>query len=157
MDGKPFPPFGDIGERKAHTIKGSRQGWPVGIEEANAFPFLMLMEGGPDLLAAFDFIAAAGRAAEFAPVAMLGATNRIPPETLPLFRGKRIRIYPHNDPAGRDAASRWVWELEIEGQAGPVDIFTLAGHRQPNGSPVGDLNDVARSDVVNQPEGMLPR
>jgi hypothetical protein len=29
MDGKPFPAFEDVAERKAHTLRGSCQGWPL--------------------------------------------------------------------------------------------------------------------------------
>ena len=59
MDGKPFPASGNIGERKAHTLKGSVKNWPVGLvvtahpPEDDA-PFLVV-EGGPDYLAALDF------------------------------------------------------------------------------------------------------
>lgn len=157
LDGQPFPAFGDIGTRKSHTLKGSRQGWPLGIREAADFPAVLLVEGGPDLLAACHFIARAKRS-DLAPVAMLGAGNRIPADALPSFAGKRVRIFLHADPAGRDAAARWAWELEIEsgGNVGPVDAFRLDGLTLPGGQLVSDLNDVARMHPAAQPEGLLP-
>ena len=31
IDRKPYPPFGDLDERKSHTVKGSDESWPVGL------------------------------------------------------------------------------------------------------------------------------
>ena len=155
MDGQPFPAFGALGARKAHTLKGSRQGWPLGIGEAAACPFVLLVEGGPDLLAACHFIALTGSEAELAAVAMLGASNRLPMDALPLFYGKQIRIYPHADNAGWLAASRWTGQLLAAGAAS-VDACDVRAVPPPGGPPVNDLNDAARIVDGAQPGGLLP-
>lgn len=126
---------------KAWTLSGSQAAWPVGIGEAASFPAVGLVEGGPDLLAAFGFIIAEERQRDCAPVAMLGGCARIHPDALPLFAGKRVRIFPHVDETGDSAASRWAEQLAEAGAK--VDAFSLAGLRRTDGEPVKDLCDLA--------------
>lgn len=127
---------------KAWTLPGSQASWPVGIPEADAYPVIAFCEGGPDLLAAFHFMAAEGRAGDVAPVAMLGAAARIHPGALPQFRGKRVRIFRHSDAAGDKAVDRWTGQLREAGAE--VDAFALDGLCRADGDPVKDLNDLAR-------------
>ncbi len=157
IDGQPFPAFLNVAERKSHTLRGSRQSWPVGIHEATSFPTLLLVEGGPDMLTACHFIARAKRD-DLAPVAILGAGNRVPTDALALFAGKRIRIFPHADAsgAGEAAAARWAEQLDGGGRAGPIDAFRFRGLLQADGSAVSDLNDLARMYPASQPENLLP-
>lgn len=136
MDGHPF-----ASKVKAWTLRGSRPRWPVGAMRARAARTVALVEGGPDLLAAFHFILEAGRA-DVAPVAMLGAGMRIDDDALPIFSGKRVRIFTHADDAGAKAAARWAAQLEAAGAE--VDAFAFAGMTAADGTPVKDLNDAAR-------------
>lgn len=136
LDGQPWAQ-----SVKAWTLAGSQAAWPVGITEAASFPTLALCEGGPDLLAACHFIAAQERERAVAPVAMLGGCARIHPDALPMFGGKRIRIFPHLDATGADAVSRWAEQLADAGA--DVDAFNLAGLRRTDGQPVKDLCDLA--------------
>lgn len=134
------------GAAKALTLKGSAAGWPIGIQEAEAFPTIALVEGGPDLLAAFGRIWFEDREADCAPVAILGAGQSIHPEALPLFAGKRVRIFGHHDMngAGRRAVESWAGQLAKA--AANVDAFSFEGLTQADGSPVGDFNDLCRLD-----------
>jgi hypothetical protein len=134
---------------KAWTVTGSRGAWPIGCEESARFGSIALVEGGGDFLAAFHFIIAEERGRDVAPVAMLGASNRIAPETLKLFRAKSVRIFPHVDPPnskgaspGLEAAARWQQQLTDAGAI--VHCFDLSGLKQINGTPVTDLNDMTR-------------
>jgi len=124
---------------KAWTLPGSWASWPIGIPEALPFQSIALVEGGPDLLAAFHLILCAGRERDCAPVAMLGASQRIHPQALSLAAGRRIRIFGHEDEHGRRAVGNWARQLE--GGGADVDAFSLAGLRKVDGSPVKDLND----------------
>jgi len=140
---------GDGEGPKAWTFKGGRAGWSVGITEAAGVPCIALVEGGGDLLAACHFIAAQGRRGAVMPVAMLGASARIVADALPHFRGKRVRIFYHNDPpkeggrcAGIEAAARWQSQLTAAGCT--VDTFDLSGLRMADSAPVNDLNDLTR-------------
>lgn len=127
---------------KALNLAGSQASWPVGIREAEKFPSVALCEGGPDLLAAFHFILREQRQADCAPVAMLGACAKIHADALLHFAGKRVRIFGHADAQGDKAVDRWAAQLASVGAE--VDAFNFAGLRQSDGSPVKDLNDLAR-------------
>jgi len=150
LDGLPWP---HIDNSKAWTLPGSRAAWPLGIREAQPFQSIALCEGGPDFLAAHYWILweqashHSKRDVRCAPVAMLGASHSIPEECLPLFSGKRVRIFQHNDEskAGEKAAARWAGQLETAGA--DVDAFSFEGLLQTGGKPVGDLNDALNADA----------
>ena len=148
-----------INGAKAWTLPGSRAAWPIGAREAGAFRSVALVEGGPDLLTACHFIAVEGRERRIAPVAMLGASPSIRAAALPLFCGKRVRIFGHLDAngAGQRATRRWASQLKQSGAM--VDAFSFAGLWQVDGSPVGDLNDLARvhGDCYEAESGSLER
>jgi len=133
------------GRPKPYTLPGSWASWPIGITEARDFPAIALCEGGGDFLAA-HYLALWEQASHYAkrnvqcvPVAMLGASQRIHADALPLFTGKRVRIFGHDDEAGRGAVERWAAQLATVGA--DVDAFTFAGLQQVDGKPVNDLND----------------
>jgi hypothetical protein len=145
MDGRPFPPLDTLGERKAHTLRGSVKSWPVGLTVdryfAAEFRAILAVEGSPDYLAALDF--SLHGTADCLPITFLGAgtASAIHPEALPLLRGKRVRFYPHADESGGDAAEKWAAQLGALG--GALDRFEFTGLRKRDGSPVKDLNDCA--------------
>lgn len=126
---------------KAWTLANSQAAWPVGIEEAATFPVIALCEGGPDLLAACQFILAEERSADVAPVAMLGGCAKIHADSLPFFSGKRIQIFAHVDGTGSTAANRWAEQLASAGAT--PRAFDLSGLCRADGQPVKDLNDLA--------------
>lgn len=147
MDGEPFPEFKSLPERKPHCLSGSVKSWPVGLLPNHSnpalFPRLLLVEGGPDLLAGFHFAERFG-ALTWLPVAMLGRSCRILPEALEYFAGRHVRIVPHRDPdgGGFEAAERWAEELR--GAGATVDFFKLPeGLRRRDGQPAKDLCDAA--------------
>ena len=123
---------------KAQTLSGSWASWPICAGRVNTH-YICFCEGGPDLLAAFHFIIAQGREADFTPVAMLGASQRIHPEALPMMADKRVRIFAHADDAGRAAARRWRNQLAT--LRCTVDAVDFSGLRKKDGSPLNDLND----------------
>ena len=141
---------------KAWTLPGSWAAWPVGLGTGAAYPSFTLCEGGPDLLAALHFIHKAGAETLVFPLALLGASQRIHEDALPILAGKRVRIFPHADPAGTKAANRWAAQLEAVGA--DVDCFSFAGLRKADGSPVGDLNDATQihPEDAHELEGLLP-
>jgi hypothetical protein len=148
LDGRPWAPSFSSAPRKwaltgvkAWTLPGSQAAWPVGIGEARDFANVALCEGGPDLLAACAFILAEGRERDVTPVTMLGGCARIHPDALPMFAGKRVRIFAHLDETGDTAANRWAEQLADAGAT--VDAFSLASLRRSDGEPVKDLCDLA--------------
>jgi len=96
------------------------------------------------------------RDAKCSPVAMLGASQRIHPDALPMFAGKRVRIFGHDDEAGRGAVERWARQLENVGAY--VDAFNFSGLVKADESPAKDVNDclALNADGFRQTEGMLP-
>jgi CHC2 zinc finger len=158
MDGQQWEHIG----AKAWTLPGSWASWPIGITESKNSPAIALCEGGPDLLSA-HYLALWEQAphctklgAQCSPVAMLGASQRIHPDALPMFAGKRVRIFGHDDEAGRGAVERWAVQLASVGAN--VDAFSFAGLRQADGKPVKDLNDSLLMDEGSfaSVERMLP-
>lgn len=148
-----------LGGAKSWTLRGSWAAWLVGARESLSCQSIAFCEGGPDLLAACHFIWCEGREQDVAPVAMLGATQRIHEEALPLVAGKPVRIFPHLDDAGQHAAERWTRQLESVGAE--VDAFDLTGLHQSDGEPVRDLNDcssICPDDFEAVPElrAMMP-
>jgi hypothetical protein len=135
MDGQEWEHIG----AKPRTLPGALASWPIGITESQNSPAIPLCEGGPDLLAAFHFIHCESRESSCAPVAMLGAAQHIHPDALPLFAGKRVRIFGHDDEAGRLAVERWAAQLATVGA--DVDAFNFVGLWRTDGEPVKDLND----------------
>ena len=142
LDGEPWNEI----DAKAWTLPGSVASWPIGLRETKAFPAIALVEGGPDLLAAFHFLWLAGRGDSIAPVAILGAQNRILKDALPYFQGKTVRIFEHNDADGTGPAAARRWAAQLMAAGALVDGFSFAGLTQADGSPVNDLNDFVRID-----------
>jgi len=147
IDGKPFPPIGTLGERKAHTLKGSVKAWPAGVAVLRKLPHfraIMLVEGTADYLAALHFAAEAERW-DVLPVAMLGrsAGTRINADALALLRGRRIRIYPHADADGGGMTSAHTWAEQLHREGCEVDLYDFTGLTRRDGRAVKDLNDAA--------------
>jgi hypothetical protein len=146
MDGELFARR-DAPGFKAWTVTGSRGAWPIGCAESKRFASIAFVEGGGDFLAACHFIVRERRGREVAPVAMLGASNRIAADALPFFASKAVRIFAHVDKPnpkgarpGLEAAARWQEQLTRAGA--DVTCFDFSGLRQGDESPVCDLNDL---------------
>jgi hypothetical protein len=125
---------------KAWTLPKSEASWPIGLEESLPYPIVLLVEGGPDLLAAAHFIWCESRECEATPVAMLGAGHRLKQEALIILAGKRVRIFSHADNSGMESTARWTNQLRLVDAT--VDAVSFEGLRKTDESPVGDLNDL---------------
>lgn len=126
---------------KSLMLRASQAKWPIGIREAKDYQTILLVEGAPDLLAAFEAIK--GHADKFAPVAMLSAACPIHTDALRLFTGKRVRIIAHNDGGtGQRAAEGWVKQLTQRGCT--VDVFSFARYG------VKDLNDYVHARLASE-------
>ncbi|WP_395753947.1 CHC2 zinc finger domain-containing protein [Prosthecobacter sp.] len=145
LDGKAFPAAGPLGRRKAHTLRGSRKSWPLGaavLRRVPDFKTLLLVEGGPDYLAALHFAHELQRW-DVLPVAMLGrgTGTRMDAAALQLMRGRRVRIYPHADADGGGLQSARMWAVQLHTAGCAVDTFDFSELRRTDGKPVKDLND----------------
>ncbi len=145
LDGMPFPECGPLGRRKAHTLRGSRKSWPLGaavLRRVPDFRTLLLVEGGPDYLAALHFAHELERW-DVLPVAMLGRGTgaKIDPVRLELMRGRRVRIYPHADADGGGVQSARQWAAQLHAKGCEVDFFEFSRLHRSDGTPIKDLND----------------
>ena len=151
LNRKPYPAITngkvELGERKAHTLRGSRKDWPVGIvpaaEYRTSVEAILVVEGGPDYLAALHF-ALKQRKKGISSVAILGrgqGLRGLHPDSLEHFRSQRVRILPHDDPDGGSYQSALRWAKQLMQVEAEVDFFTFKGLRTTSGHPVKDLND----------------
>ena len=172
MDGAPYQHSEDR-QIKAWT-KGSPT-WPIGATMARSKGQkcdrkILLVEGGPDMLAAYHFLMALWldkkgrltRVPDYHVVAMLGASCSIREDALECFKRKKVRIIIHNDAADAksgkvpsfEAAARWTEQLCAAGSV--VETFSLADISDPTHPElkVKDLNDLARCspEVWHAPE-----
>jgi len=142
VDGRKWPAYGNLSERKAHCI-GFGKAWPVGIREAEGFAKCALVEGAPDFVALFNFLLAEGKENEVAPLGVLGAANhRLSSDATRLLRDKTVCIYPHRDEAGAQACRAWALLLREAG-ANPT-AFDLSGIVTVDGNEGKDLADLCR-------------
>ena len=168
LDRKPYPVLtrGTIrlSERKAHTLRGSRKDWPVGILPASTYQkharAIILIEGGPDYLAALHF-ALLQKHTGILPVAILGrgqGLRGLQPDSLEHFAGRRVRIVPHDDPDGGSYQSVLRWAKQLSDVAAKVDFFHFKNLRTSTGKPVKDLNDCCEltSSQTAELEGLFP-
>lgn len=144
MDGQPFT-LPDGTSTKALTLPGSIASLPLGLPQAGPFANLMLVEGGPDLLAAFHFIACESRQHDCTAICMLGASQRIAESALPVFADKWVRIFRHTDQSGCIAAAHWTRALLPVVRK--IDGFDFSSFHQIGGTPVKDLNDLCFIDA----------
>jgi hypothetical protein len=119
----------------------------------------MMVEGGPDYLAALHF-AILGNAWDLVPVAMLGREtgSRIDPGALKILSGRRVRIYPHADHDGGGLRRAEVWADQLSDAGCPVDLFHFTGLMMRNSEPLKDLNDATQihPNQQDQLQDLLP-
>jgi hypothetical protein len=149
LDGEAWP-RADGGSFKAWTIGSAR--WPLGAGLIGNRRCVALVEGGPDILAAFHFLVRRQPPEPVAVIGVLGASVKLHPEALPFFRGRQVRIFAHvdrEDPKtqqrpGWEAAARWTNQLTAAGAN--VDVWDFRDLRRHDGRAVADLNDAACGD-----------
>lgn len=151
MDGELW----DIGRNKikAWTLKNSVASWPVGVGEAYERGGIIVMcEGGPDLLAAYQLIMDTG--ANGGPIAFLGASQKLHPGARMFFERRKVVIVPHNDMAGLGAIYGFL-SANGEWQPGWVDSLAALECRVSVRElpwPIKDLNDYVKIPLVHRPK-----
>lgn len=176
LDGEKFPRSDGEGIKAWSTAGKS---WPVGVTDIARLGLrnVLFVEGGPDQLAGFHFLFGFEMLRKVAVVGMLGASNSIAEDALPLFAGCRVRIVEQADPlkvqvrkladgrvvearsvASRAASLRWHRQLVAAGAV--VEVWHLydcdalergeflPAWRRADGAAVEDLNDLALADAA---------
>jgi hypothetical protein len=136
LSGEPVP-LRSGGSTKSRTI--GRLVRPLGQQLVADYPCVLLVEGGPDFLAAHYLIEQTADRSSYAVVGILGASQSVSDENWAEYEGKVVRIYPHMDEAGIAAAT--CWESKLKEHGAKVDVFDFAGLETDEGKQVNDLND----------------
>lgn len=136
---------GDGRRTKAAASPGSDMTGPIGYLEAESFPCIGIVEGGPNALAVLGHACAHSVEERVAPICMPCSQSGFTTESLRYLQGKRARIFVDNDPPGWKAAQGWALQLHAAGIA--VDAYSFEGLIKSDGSPVKDVNDPCQIDV----------
>lgn len=144
---------------KCFTAKGSKKGWPIGLSLASGDPnqILLVVEGGPDFLAA-NVLVRHLRRADVLPVAIMGREiTRLIPEAQQALAGRLVHIVPHRDrgesgeiTSGRDAAVKWTDMLADDCGVTEVTWSSLEGLTRPDGQPATDLCEAVEDGGIER-------
>jgi hypothetical protein len=147
LDGQPF--VIQDAPKKAKTCKGFESGWPIGLREAGEpdVQAVLVVEGGPDLLAAHHFAWCEKRERNTAVVCLTGCKNRLDLPDSAGLAGKRVRIVPHVDLEDQGQAAALSWARQLSAIGATVDILNLDGLLRCDTERVKDLNDLALIDA----------
>jgi hypothetical protein len=146
VDGEPFHIKGESVKTEAET-RGESWHRLIGIDDVVANDrrdILLTPEGSKDALAAFHFADAEGTLPRVGVLAGLGTGINVLAEDVEVFLHRRVRIIADVDQAGMQTAMRISQNLLRV--AADVQIFSLAGLKRDDGSPVKDLFDLTRID-----------
>ena len=146
--GEPYPAYGQLSQRKAHTVRRSQKSWPLGLGVDRALieraSLICVLEGGPDWLAAWHCIHRA-KAWHALPITILGrAIHGLHHEALELLKGKRIRFFPHVDPDAGALDQVALIHEQLRTIGCEVSYFDFSGLYDREGVAIKDLNDVVR-------------
>ncbi len=142
---------------KAYTLPGSYASWPIGASTIEDCDTVLLTEGLPDLLAVATAAWSELDGQGFDRIGlccMVGGSLSIAEEALPLFKGKQVKVFVHNDEAGRQAFDRWWHQLK------PFASHLSGWISEREGE---DFNDWASRkwlesyDGISLPETLLPK
>ena len=128
---------------KARTLGKLKH--PLGLNEIEPYECVLLVEGGPDFLAANFLISQTSQAQLFGVIAMLGAHQEFHPDHANKLKGKRVRIFPHMDEAGMNGVQNWFSVLKSVGVE--VDIYDFDKTTTKDGKLITDLNDLLRVNL----------
>ncbi len=151
---------------KAWSTKGKN--WPLGAGQIGDRKRVLMVEGGPDMLAAYHFLQMwhtqrRPLLQDVAVVCMLGAGNRIRETALPFFKGCRVRIMVDADVpkdseekgkrklTGLEAAARWTAQLTEAGAA--VECYYVGDQYAPHGVAAWHAGEIKAADIEIIQEG----
>jgi len=147
------------------TWSTAGKSWPLGAADIGDKKRVLLVEGGPDMLAAYHFLSMWRMLDKVAVVCMLGAGNRIREDALPFFAGCRVRIMidadkPKDSPekhkrklVGAEAGRRWSAQLTEAGAA--VEVFYVGDIYDPDDVARWHEGEIQAADVKVETPGFV--
>jgi hypothetical protein len=169
VDGKMLEGYREMAPRKTHCFSRAGDyhkpvGFQTGLQGCNS---IALCEGLPDFLALWEQILressiqaqggnpfnlgsleAIKAKLQWIPLAMLAASARVEGPSRENFRGKQVRIFCHNEEAGRIAATRW--KDEIQDIATDVDFYDCGEIVTTPGSDFNDCYQIETRRILNE-------
>ena len=143
------------GEAKSIALGKQLSAWPVGTDTIgrHRFPFVVLCEGEPDMLAAAVIAHAEGcDLSRIGFAVMLGAAPAIDSKALPTFAGRSILILRQNDAThGKSAQVVREWCQQLHGAGAKLKVSDFSRLAVPGGCK--DAGDYAK--LLGSPS--LPR
>ncbi|TXH46640.1 MAG: hypothetical protein E6Q97_29100 [Desulfurellales bacterium] len=144
--------------------------WPLGAAQIGDRKRVLLVEGGPDMLAAYHFLRRWNSARrpllhDVAVVCMLGAGLRMRDDAMAYFKGCRVRIMVDADQpkdsetktkrklVGLEAAHRWQTQLAEAGAA--VELFYVGDLYNPDHVREWHEGERAAGEIEIVQEGLL--
>lgn len=133
MDGQKWDHGGKSDSRGSKSLLGAELVKPGSVA--------LLLEGAPDFVACSIYKSLSRKegtcfADDAVPVAFFGSSLRFSPEELERFKGARVIVLPHLDPAGRNARDNWKAQLRKAGV--PVADVCLQKFVSPGGKDLSD-------------------
>jgi hypothetical protein len=131
------------GQKWAHGGKSDSRGSKslLGAELVKPGSVALLLEGAPDFLACSIYKSLSLKmgpcfAVDAVPVAFFGSSLRFSPEELERFKGVRVIVLPHLDPAGRNA--RDIWKAQLRKAGASAGDVCLQRFVSPGGKDLSD-------------------
>ncbi len=151
LDGGLYEIGGDGGEaRRSKSWSTRNVAWPVGCGNLGSVGRVVLVEGSPDVLAAFHFLRGWGLLGSVGVCGVLGASNRLAEEAMGCFKDREVRIFAHADVARDGRRSGWEgglrWQSQLAEAGASVSVANLEGLVRRSGERVKDVNDLAWCD-----------
>lgn len=135
---------------KSWSFSGSCAAVPLGLPTlADGVPFVGIASGGPDTLALLECVIAEDRATDCATLGILGESVRLASPVVKQCSGRRVRLFAHNDEAGRRAAATWAEQLCEAGATCDAFDFSAFGCK--------DLNDFLKLKPEARDCEVMPR
>ena len=167
IDGHPFPIYGSVAERKTHClVRDKLYHRPHGnIPDLPDVESIALFEGLPDLLAGWEQVlwessitAKRGNPYDLGdlqtlkqeicclPLTMLSTSARIDGDSIEFFRDRKVRIFVHNEDAGKAAAQKWA--TTIHRVAKRIDFYDCGKLKDVPGADFNDCYHLTHERVL---------
>lgn len=135
---------------KAWSLPGSCAAVPLGLKSlVDDIAFIAIASGGPDFLALLELVNIEGRESDCAILGVLGESVKLAAPVVKRCGGRRVRLFAHNDEAGRRAAAVWAEQLNEAGATCDAFDFDAFGCK--------DLNDFLKLKPDARDIETLPR
>lgn len=135
---------------KAWSLPGSCAAVPIGLPSlTNRARFVGIASGGPDTLALLECLLGEERTDDCGTLGIMGESMKLAAPVVKQCTGREVRLFAHNDEAGRRSAAVWADQLTEAGAKVDAFDFSAFGCK--------DLNDFLKLKPESRDCEVLPR